>query len=185
MNSDSLKQKELEIALENRAFEIQLFWQRSNYFLVLITALGIGVFSINNDFLSLVISISAAISSLFWFTTNLGSKFWQESWEVEVNLLARELNIRAFEKSVDEIVAQVKKSLDDDAKSFMRSWIDNLTIKKYSVTYNMILLSLFSTIIWIIISVFFIVEITDFDKNSNKSIEKTCEQTTETSNVLN
>ncbi|MBL4602242.1 MAG: hypothetical protein JKY84_05835 [Emcibacteraceae bacterium] len=172
MNLDSLKQKELEIALENRTFEIQLFWQRSNYFLVLITALGIGVFSINNNFLSLIISIFAVISSVFWFTTNLGSKFWQESWEVEVTLLAKELQIRSFEKDIDEIVSQVKQSLKNDKKPFLRSWIDKLTLEKYSVTYNMILLSLSSTIIWILISVFLIFEITDLDNKAVHCIEE-------------
>lgn len=81
--SKKTEPSELQIALDNRAFEIQLFWQRSNYFMVLMTALGIGVFSINDLKYSLMISIFASITSWFWYKTNLGSKFWHESWEFE------------------------------------------------------------------------------------------------------
>lgn len=57
--------RELQIALENRAFEIQLFWQRSNYFLVLMTALGIGVFSIKDELFSFLIAVFASLTS--WY----------------------------------------------------------------------------------------------------------------------
>ncbi len=151
---------ELEIALTNRAFEIQLFWQRSNYFLVLITALGVGVFTINNTVFALLIAIFGALSSLFWFRTNLGSKFWQESWEVEVTILAKELGIRSFEKNISKIEQQVIRSLSDgggnNAKSFFRKWIDRLIVKKYSVTYYMIILSFAAMLIWLIILAVFI-----------------------------
>ncbi|HEX8224260.1 MAG TPA: hypothetical protein VF605_10640 [Allosphingosinicella sp.] len=143
---------ELKIALDNRAFEIQLFWQRSNYFLVLMTALGIGTFTIKDQALSPVIALFATFCSYFWFRVNLGSKFWQESWEVEVMTLASELRIRSFERLLPEVKDQVARSLSQgqvlEKRSRLRRWVDGQTVRKHSVTYNMILLSLVSTIIW-------------------------------------
>ena len=146
---------ELQIALDNRAFEIQLFWQRTNYFLVLITALGIGVFSISDNFFSFLIAILGTCSSFLWFRTNLGSKFWQESWEIEVECLAKEYGIKSFERSLDDIKRQVTEALRDGPRNAKKSryekWLDSLTIKKYSVTGHMITLSLISTLLWICI----------------------------------
>lgn len=143
---------ELQIALDNRAFEIQLFWQRTNYFLVLITALGIGVFSISDNFFSLLIAILGVCSSFLWFRTNLGSKFWQESWEIEVESLADEFGIKSFQRDLDDIERQVTESLRDGERNAKKSryekWLDGLTLKKYSVTRHMITLSLISSILW-------------------------------------
>lgn len=143
---------EMQIALDNRAFEIQLFWQRSNYFMVLMTALGIGVFSIKDLKYSLMISIFASITSWFWYRTNLGSKFWHESWEVEVVNLAKEQGIRAFERPTPDVIKQVKQSLEDASslgdRGVVRRWLDRQILKKPSVSHYMILLSLTSTALW-------------------------------------
>ena len=144
---------ELKIALDNRAFEITLFGQRSNYFLVLITALGAGVFTIKDPWFSFIMSIFASVGSFLWFRTNLGSRFWQESWEAEVVLIAEEQGIRSFRRPQVEIVQQVKKSLAGGAKRwFFRRWIDRQILKKPSVTFNMIVLSLVATVIWSVIA---------------------------------
>lgn len=148
---------ELQIALDNRAFEIQMFWQRSNYFLVLMTALGIGVFAIKDSWYSLLISIFATVTSWYWYKTNLGSKFWHESWEVEVVALAKEQGIRSFERPIIDVVAQVKSSFDDayssGDKDTVRRWIDRQVLKKPSVSHYMILLSLTSMLLWAIVSI--------------------------------
>ena len=46
-DSPSREERLFKIALETRNFEILLYWQRSNYFLVLNTALAVGFFSVN------------------------------------------------------------------------------------------------------------------------------------------
>lgn len=147
---------ELQIALDNRAFEIQLFWQRSNYFMVLMTALGVGVFAIKDLMYALFISIFATITSWFWYKTNLGSKFWHESWEVEVVNLAKEQNIRSFERPMSDVIEQVRQSLDEASSSGQRGsvqqWLDRQILKKPSVSHYMILLSLTSTALWGIVS---------------------------------
>ncbi len=152
--------KELDIALENRAFEIQLFWQRSNYFLVLITALGIGAIAVDSNLLALLITVFGTVSSFLWFRTNLGSRFWQESWEVEVNELAGELGVTSFERPMKEIKEQVRRSLKGSNKqSFFRRWVDQQILKKPSVSYHMIILSIVSTIVWLCAFLFFSIKI--------------------------
>lgn len=147
----------------NRAFEIQLFWQRSNYFLVLMTALGVGAFAIEDGTFALVVSLFATIASFLWIRTNLGSKFWQESWEAEVVMLAREHHIRSFERSTSEITEQVRAALHGaqqaEERSFARRWIDHLVTKKYSVTSHMIILSFASTLVWLFVTGVFAVRL--------------------------
>lgn len=154
---------ELQIALDNRAFEIQLFWQRSNYFLVLMTALGIGVFTIKDTKYAFLISVFATITSWFWYKTNLGSKFWHESWEVEVVALAKEQGIRSFERPTSEIVNQVRQSLEEahnaGYRSMVRRWLDMKILEKPSVSHYMILLSLTSALLWGSISIFHAVDL--------------------------
>ena len=117
---------------------------------MLITALGIGTFSIKDFVFATLAAIFAAISSYLWFRTNLGSRFWQESWEAEVEMLAKEEKIRSFERPSLEIRAQVIRSLSAGGKrSFLRRWIDRQIVKKPSVTSQMIYLSLTSTTIWL------------------------------------
>lgn len=146
--------KELDIALANRVFEIQSFWQRSNYFLVLLTALGAATFTSKDGVLQLILSILSAFCALFWYRTNLGSKFWQESWEVEVNLLAEQIGIESFKRPMGAVTEQVRNSLNPDAsgKSWFRRYIDNRTISKPSVTQNMIALSLIVFVVWLVIA---------------------------------
>jgi hypothetical protein len=147
---------EFRVALDNRAFEIQLFWQRSNYFLVLMSALGIGTFSVKSILISPIISMFAVICSYFWFQTNLGSKFWQEFWEAEVQLLAPNVGAKAFEKTTSEAVDQVRYSLNfgiiSNDRRVLRGWIHRKIIEKPSVTYNIILLSLWATVVWAMVS---------------------------------
>lgn len=165
MSNKETAATELKIALDNRAFEIQLFWQRSNYFLVLMTALGVATFSIKDVVFSPLVAALATAASYFWFRTNLGSKFWQESWEFEVVALAKEQKIRSFERTTLEVIDQVKNSLsveeNENIKSYLRKFIDRMIIKKYSVTYNMILLSMISTFLWSVVTVVFFVRLVD------------------------
>lgn len=154
---------ELKIARDNRVFEIQMFWQRSNYFLVLMSALGIATFSIKETLFAPVVAGFAAISSFLWFRVNLGSKFWQESWEVEVNSLAKERGIRSFERPMSAVREQVRKSLfdgwEDEKHSQFSKWIDGEITKKFSVTHHMIVLSLFSFAFWVLVSIFLVARI--------------------------
>ena len=77
-----------KIALETRNFEIELFWKRCNYFLVLNTALAVGVFASfdkGSVFLSWIFFMVICLAGIFvctaWIKVGLGSKYWQSHWE--------------------------------------------------------------------------------------------------------
>lgn len=146
--------KELDIALANRVFEIQSFWLRSNYFLVLLTALGAATFTVDDKVFQLILSMLTTFCAYFWYRTNLGSKFWQESWEVEVNILSEQIGIESFKRSLSKVTDQVRHSLDPTAihKGGFRKFIDRQILLKPSVTLNMIALSLMVALVWTVIS---------------------------------
>ncbi len=84
----TLEKKDLyKVALDTRNFEISLFWQRSNYFLALNSALALGFFNLKEQGLyGLVMAIFGIIVSYLWVRVNLGSKFWQSRWERRLSL---------------------------------------------------------------------------------------------------
>lgn len=151
---------DIEVALKNREFEIQLFWQRANYFLVMITALGVGAFSAGDPIIGLIISGFSVFVCWLWFQTNLGSRFWQIFWENEVELLAKKYGIESFIKETPEIREELRGKISHSQKrSTFRNWIDAQVLKKPSVTHSMITLSFFAMIFWIVISFFQIYDI--------------------------
>lgn len=149
---------ELKIALDNRVFELQLFWQRSNYFLVLITALGVATFTQKESYISVFTAIFATVASFFWYRTNLGSKFWQQFWENEVERLAALAGVRSFQMKIEEIRKSVADSLQNTEGKWLKNWINGRILTKPSVTDHMIMLSVFSLLIFAMISATLIVK---------------------------
>jgi hypothetical protein len=80
-------EKRLEIAVETRQLEINLFWQRSLFFWGFIAAAFVGYstsYNQNNPEIALVIGCYGFVTSIAWTLANRGSKYWQESWEQKV-----------------------------------------------------------------------------------------------------
>lgn len=99
-NSDEIEQKKekaLEMALDTRKFEIELYWKRAAYFSTFIGLVFTSYFLVavaekvkSEEMryeLLLIISAIGVFSSLCWFLVNKGSKYWQENWEFHVDLL--------------------------------------------------------------------------------------------------
>lgn len=53
-DTDDLNLEAYRTAIQARNLEIGLFWQRSNYFLVLNTAIAVGFFSLEDDVFALL-----------------------------------------------------------------------------------------------------------------------------------
>jgi hypothetical protein len=141
-----------KIALDTRNFEISLFWQRSNYFLVLNTAIGVGYFNAE-PYASFFLAIFGSIVSFLWFRVNLGSKFWQSRWEQRLSIVEKEiapsLNFFAAEKTT--IYQDVEDNLDVfNHKGKLRNLLDKMTLTKPSVSLSMTLLSLLFMCIWLV-----------------------------------
>jgi len=143
-----------DIAKEIRNFEISLFWKRSNYFLVLNTAIATGVFlKINEPSLSLFLSIFGLIVSILWINVNLGSKYWQDRWEAKLAKIETEIDPTLDLFSVSESIrySEVKESIGylNPDSSLFRKLVNRLILIKPSVSRNMIALSFLFSIFWI------------------------------------
>ena len=98
--------KALEIALDTRKFEIELYWKRTGYFVLFTSAVFVGYYRTlgisethNREekwLLLLLLSFLGFLLSLLWYMANRGSKFWQENWEAHIEMLSTHLGIPIF-----------------------------------------------------------------------------------------
>lgn len=152
---------ELEIARQNRRFEISMFWQRANYFLVLNTALAIGAYTVSSSSLALFISFIGITTSWLWFRTNTGAKFWQIFWEKEVARLSKDLGLKALYEKEEHIFSRAKFWKSAESSPWHKRLVHSRIINsKPEVSHNMILLSLLSLLAWGLIILFLIAIIT-------------------------
>lgn len=147
-----------QVALDTRKFEIGLFWQRSNYFLVLNTGVAVGYFSQDkSSFSALVLSLLGIGGAYLWLLINFGSKFWQIRWERRLELAEADLGggLQLFSAGWPLIIEDVKKSLAKryPARRFYGRWIANLydraVLRKPSVSKVMTALSLLFLCFWL------------------------------------
>jgi hypothetical protein len=151
-----MEDKELyKIAIETRNMEIGLFWQRSNYFLVLNTAVAVGFFSVADFSFQVALSVFGALISILWFRVNLGSKYWQSRWEHRASVLEQKLcsNIDLFSASKNVIDADVEASLLNHKKNKKLSLYDRWVLGKPSVSKIMSGLSGLFILLWIVVFV--------------------------------
>lgn len=137
--------------LDTRNLEINLFWQRSNYFLVLNTGIAFGFFNIKEPRFAIIFAIAGFFASLLWFWVCLGGKYWQTRWEQR---------LLDFEKEhlpgLDFFSASPERIKDDVEKGFAfhrdMSWtqrlVYKLALKKPSVSYSMIRLAALFALSW-------------------------------------
>jgi hypothetical protein len=138
--------KALEIALDNRKFEIGLYWQRAAYFWALIAAAFAGYIAVmsaepshlhDKEYLAYILSCIGLIFTWAWFLVNRGSKFWQENWENHVDMLE------------DQIAGPLYKTIMH--KSDKEPLIEQLIVGPMAVSVSRInqWVSLFTICIWI------------------------------------
>jgi hypothetical protein len=150
-NLTDKNEKLFNVALETRNFEISLFWQRSNYFLVLNSALAAGFFSLKDEGYALVLAGLGSIASLLWILVNLGGKYWHSRWEHE--LIVREQKLYPedpkFAASREQTDEYVRRSLQWNGPGVLRQFFDRLVVLKPSVSGVMTILSLVFLLTWI------------------------------------
>lgn len=145
-----------KIAIDTRNFEIHLFWQRSNYFLVLNTAIAVAFFSVDNWEYNLIIAGFGILVSILWFRINLGGKFWQSRWEGRLskieNAIANEktMEINLFSVNKETLYNDAKDSLLENKERQNLTPLQKLILKKPSVSLMMILLSFLFFGVWLI-----------------------------------
>jgi hypothetical protein len=146
------------VALDTRNFEIGLFWQRSNYFLVLNTAVAVGFFTRDlRHWQAFVLSVVGAVVAYLWLLVNLGGKFWQSRWEHRLELIEREVapQMGLFAADWDTVAGDVEESLRISysasrfySRGFRRAyrWA---VLKKPSVSRVMTVMSLLFVLLWL------------------------------------
>lgn len=135
------------IAFQTRNLEINLFWQRSNYFLVLNTAIVTGIalkLGSSDPLVAIFIAFGIFVSCL-WYRVNLGSKFWQSRWEQKLSDIERDLSPSAnlFSATLEQIQAEVRASMDSaGTDGWWRRFVNKSALAKPSVSRHMIVLSI-------------------------------------------
>jgi hypothetical protein len=149
-------------ARETRNLEIQLFWQRSNYFLVLNTALAVGFFSRRDtDGYAIAIASAGIVVGLLWVRINLGSKYWQARWETRLANVEKQLQpgLELFSATWKTIDDDVNRSLDNPRPRgrLERAYrpFDDLYVRavkaKPSVSRTMTVLAVSFVLFWIVV----------------------------------
>jgi hypothetical protein len=96
-NAKEKIEKALEIALDTRKFEIELYWKRANYFWLFVASIFVAWnATLDRVVDNFVVMGLGLIVSFAWFCVNRGSKFWQENWENHVYELTKKLGYPIF-----------------------------------------------------------------------------------------
>jgi len=165
--SDEQKKTELtqrdlyNILLDTRNFEIKLFWERANYFLVLNTAIAVGYFNVRDPFQQLIVALIGLFSAYLWLRVCLGGRFWQAKWEGAISKFETDCldGVRFFSSTDEENISDAEKGLGIeglyDKKRKIKKWIYEYVIKeKPSVSYSMIRLSVVFVFGWFLLGLY-------------------------------
>ncbi|MBU8906528.1 RipA family octameric membrane protein [Desertibacillus haloalkaliphilus] len=128
----------LEIAIDNRKFEIELLWKRALFFWGFIAALFVAVASLydKNVLLTFMSALMGVALSFIWTLANRGSKAWQESWEVKAKDYFEQLY------GYDKLYQKVTESQDEIIRL--------LRPRDYSLSRLLIVVSDLMFVFWMI-----------------------------------
>ena len=138
-------------AREARNLEVNLFWQRSNYFLVLSTAIGAAFFSLKGLTYSITLASFGVVVGFLWLATNLGSKFWQSRWERRLQVVEMKLraDMNLHSASWETVQSDVLESFSFRNRGRLHSAYKKLVLLKPSVTMVMTGLSCAFVVFWV------------------------------------
>jgi hypothetical protein len=125
----------LELAVDVRKLELQLFWQRSLFFWGFVAAAFVALTASygKHPKLALLISSFGVVCSFAWTLSNRGSRYWHEHWEQKVQQL-------------DAVAGEL---FEPGGKPLAKGWW--LRARRYSVGKLAIALSDFVTLLWVVI----------------------------------
>jgi hypothetical protein len=132
--------KALELALDVRKFEIELYWKRATYFWAFTGAAFAGYLTVhtakdiqNRAEALLLVSGLGLVFAVAWYFVNRASKFWQVNWEAHVDVLE------------DKLMGPIYKTVLQDSSNF---WKLSASYP-FSVTKINQLLSLFVVLVFV------------------------------------
>ncbi|MCV2231483.1 hypothetical protein N7548_01400 [Acholeplasma manati] len=140
-----LLKQALDVALDVRKFEIEMYWKRATYFWVFISVTYAAYFSILSDenlskmpILAVIVSFVGIVFSLAWYLVNRGSKYWQNNWEHHVDMLEN-MNIGPL----------YKLTIDNNNKPLQLLKAFPLSVSRINIT-----VSLYITLTWFFLAYF-------------------------------
>ena len=127
----------LDISIQTRNVEIELFWKRSLLFWGFIAAAftGYAVLRQINSNLTLVLACFGMVCAFAWTLLNRGSKYWQESWESKVERYETNVIGKLF-------------AYEEDVQTKKGCW---LQARRYSVSKISIALSDYVFVLWLFV----------------------------------
>ncbi len=151
-----------KVAVSARQLEIQMFWQRSAFFLVLSTAVAAGYFASlgMNLYCPIVLAVFGFGVSILWARANRGGRYWQVRWEAEAEKLEAIAcpGSGMFSAKPDERDKLVWAHLGKDAEFHKHNISDLAVLRKPSVSRAMMSLAMWFSVLWIVL---FAVAVTD------------------------
>jgi hypothetical protein len=137
MTEDDKNLKRLEISIQSRNMEIELFWKRSLFFWGFIASAFVGYAALRTQKsdLSMFLACFGMVCSCAWSLLNRGSKYWHESWETKVE---------RFETAVTGPLFAIEEQEQTQKGIWLRA-------RNYSVSRLAIALSDYVFIFWIAI----------------------------------
>jgi len=138
-------EKCLEIALDNRKFEIDLLWRRTLVFWGFVAVLFVAVAQAagKSQRLAMVLAILGVVFSFIWSLVNRGSKSWQENWEIKC--------VQFFKERYHYEGVFRRARIPQDG-----TVVPPLQSRAYSPSRLLIALSDFSVIFWVGLSLYFV-----------------------------
>lgn len=158
-----------KMALDTRNLEINLFWQRCNYFLILNSALAYTYINLDDGHLAIPSTALGFLVCFFWYRVALGSKYWQERWEAKLSEVERLFkskktfpsDIELFTTNWKKIRDEVAVSLHKSERSLWESMIASQILTKPSVTQAMMYLVLMFCMSWMGVFLYEIYKLTE------------------------
>lgn len=127
----------IQIAMETRKFEIELYWKRANYFWLFVSICFTAYYvtskpNVHKECENLIAAVLGYVLSFCWYFANRGSKYWQENWEQHIAVLTYEYGAPIFEL----------------LKSNKNKWINLMKSYPYSVSRINQILNIVVIVAW-------------------------------------
>ena len=143
-NVDTKWEKALNFAVKTREFEIELYWKRSNMFMLMNGAAFVGFYTVAKEcffkgkrLYELIILLLGFTFAVAWHLICRGSLFWQENWEAHIDALE------------DLVMGPIYRYVHYKGESKYRPW-KLVKSYPYSVSKIMALTSFLAIFFWIV-----------------------------------
>jgi hypothetical protein len=138
------------ILIDTRNLEVNLFWQRSNYFLVLNSGIVLIFFNVKDPIYVRAFAAMGFLSSLLWFWACLASKYWQTFWAERLAVFEKNQlpGLQFFSADAEQRNKFVQDGLRSEGLGRISTAVYGLAQRCRSVSFSMLLLSVIFVLGW-------------------------------------